>query len=235
LNIDKLAAENVSEVVSELPKAINQELMSNPDNFYKMAFEFQQIMMIYESAIKQIETKLDILNKENKVSGRRNPIETVKSRIKSPQSIASKLEKKKLPVSFDSMIDNLHDIAGVRVICPYISDIYTVRDILLKQPDITLLEEKDYIKAPKESGYRSLHLVIEIPVYLSESTHNVKVEIQLRTIAMDFWASLEHELHYKTNTKVPESVRRELFRVAETIAMTDREMEEIAIELQNLD
>ncbi|MBR1535427.1 MAG: GTP pyrophosphokinase family protein [Treponema sp.] len=209
--------------------------MSNPDNFYKMAFEFQQIMMIYESAIKQIETKLDILNKENKVSGRRNPIETVKSRIKSPQSIASKLEKKKLPVSFDSMIDNLHDIAGVRVICPYISDIYTVRDILLKQPDITLLEEKDYIKAPKESGYRSLHLVIEIPVYLSESTHNVKVEIQLRTIAMDFWASLEHELHYKTNTKVPESVRRELFRVAETIAMTDREMEEIAIELQNLD
>ncbi len=235
MNIDKLAAENVSEVVSELPKAINQELMSNPDNFYKMAFEFQQIMMIYESAIKQIETKLDILNKENKVSGRRNPIETVKSRIKSPQSIASKLEKKKLPVSFDSMIDNLHDIAGVRVICPYISDIYTVRDILLKQPDITLLEEKDYIKAPKESGYRSLHLVIEIPVYLSESTHNVKVEIQLRTIAMDFWASLEHELHYKTNTKVPESVRRELFRVAETIAMTDREMEEIAIELQNLD
>jgi putative GTP pyrophosphokinase len=107
--------------------------------------------------------------------------------------------------------------------------------MLLKQPDITLLEEKDYIKNPKESGYRSLHLVIEVPVYLSESTHNVKVEVQLRTIAMDFWACLEHELRYKTSTKVPESVRRELFRVAETIAMTDREMEEIAIELQNLD
>ncbi|WP_296850485.1 GTP pyrophosphokinase family protein [Treponema sp.] len=233
MNIDELAAESVSDI--ELPKAINQELMSNPDNFYKMAFEFQQIMMVYESAIKQIETKLDILNKENKVSGRRNPIETVKSRIKSPQSIASKLEKKKLPVTFDSMVENLHDIAGVRVICPYISDIYSVRDMLLKQPDITLLEEKDYIKNPKESGYRSLHLVIEVPVYLSESTHNVKVEIQLRTIAMDFWACLEHELHYKTNTAVPESIRRELFRVAETIAMTDREMEEIAIELQNLD
>ena len=234
MNIEELAAETVPEAI-ELPKVINQELMSNPDNFYKMAFEYQQIMMIYESAIKQIETKLDILNKENKVSGRRNPIETVKSRIKSPQSIASKLEKKNLPVTFDSMIENLHDIAGVRVICPYISDIYSVRDMLLKQPDITLLEEKDYIKNPKESGYRSLHLVIEIPVYLSESTHNVKVEIQLRTIAMDFWASLEHELHYKTNTRVPESVRRELFRVAETIAMTDREMEEIAIELQNMD
>ena len=233
MNIEKLAAESVTEI--ELPKVISNDLLSNPDNFYKMAFEFQQIMMVYESATKQIETKLDILNKENKVSGRRNPIETVKSRIKSPQSIASKLEKKKLPVTFDSMIENLHDIAGVRVICPYISDIYSVRDMLLKQPDITLLEEKDYIKNPKESGYRSLHLVIEVPVYLSESTHRVKVEVQLRTIAMDFWACLEHELHYKTNTKVPESVRRELFRVAETIAMTDREMEEIAIELQNLD
>ena len=233
MNIDELAAESVNDV--ELPEVISRELVSNPDNFYKMAFEFQQIMMIYESAIKQIETKLDILNKENKVSGRRNPIETVKSRIKSPQSIASKLEKKKLPVTFDSMVENLHDIAGVRVICPYISDIYSVRDMLLKQPDIQLLEEKDYIKHPKESGYRSLHLVIEVPVYLSESTHHVKVEVQLRTIAMDFWACLEHELHYKTNTNVPESVRRELFRVAVTIAMTDREMEEIAFELQNLD
>ena len=192
-------------------------------------------MMIYESATKQIETKLDILNKENKVAGRRNTIETIKSRIKSPQSIAAKLEKKHLPVTFESMTKNLNDIAGIRVICPYISDIYSVRDTLLKQPDLKLLEEKDYIQNPKESGYRSLHLVIEVPVYLSESTHNVRVEIQLRTIAMDFWACLEHELRYKTSAKVPESVRRELFRVAETIAMTDREMEEIAIELQNLD
>ena len=233
MNIDALAYEAVPD--RELPIAVKQDLLSSPDNFYKMAFEFQQIMMVYESAIKQIETKLDILNKENKVSGRRNPIETVKSRVKSPQSIAGKLEKRNLPVTFDSMVDNLHDIAGVRVICPYISDIYSVRDMLLKQPDITLLEEKDYIKNPKESGYRSLHLVIEVPVYLSQATHNVKVEIQLRTIAMDFWACLEHELHYKTTTNVPESIRRELFRVAETIAMTDREMEEIAIELQNMD
>jgi putative GTP pyrophosphokinase len=233
LNIDELASESVPD--GTMPKIINRELMNNPDNFYKMAFEFQQIMMVYESAIKQIETKLDILNKENKVSGRRNPIETVKSRVKSPQSIAGKLEKRHLPVTFDSMVQNLHDIAGVRVICPYISDIYSVRDMLLKQPDIKLLEEKDYIKNPKESGYRSLHLVIEVPVYLSETTHQVKVEVQLRTIAMDFWACLEHELHYKTTTNVPESIRRELFRVAETIAMTDREMEEIAIELQNMD
>ena len=233
MNIDELAYEAVPD--RELPIAVTKDLINNPDNFYKMAFEFQQIMMVYESAIKQIETKLDILNKENKVSGRRNPIETVKSRVKTPQSIAGKLEKRHLPVTFESMVENLHDIAGVRVICPYISDIYSVRDMLLKQPDITLLEEKDYIKNPKESGYRSLHLVIQVPVYLSTTTHHVKVEIQLRTIAMDFWACLEHELHYKTTTNVPESIRRELFRVAETIAMTDREMEEIAIELQNMD
>ena len=204
-------------------------------DFYKMAFQFQEIMMVYESAIKQIETKLEILNKEYKVTGRRNPIETVKSRIKSPESIAQKLSKKDLPVTFESMMKNLNDIAGVRVICPYISDIYTVRDMLLKQPDIKKIEEKDYIDKPKESGYRSLHIVVQTPVYLSHTEHYVNVEIQLRTIAMDFWASLEHELRYKTTSKVPESIRRELRHCAETIADTDREMEEIAIELQALD
>ena len=204
-------------------------------DFYKMAFQFQEIMMVYESAIKQIETKLEILNKEYKVTGRRNPIETVKSRIKSPESIAQKLSKKNLPVTFESMMKNLNDIAGVRVICPYISDIYTVRNMLLKQPDIKKIEEKDYIEKPKETGYRSLHIVVQTPVYLSHTEHYVNVEIQLRTIAMDFWASLEHELRYKTTSKVPESIRRELRHCAETIADTDREMEEIAIELQALD
>ncbi len=208
---------------------------ANQNDFYKVAFQYQKIMMLYESAIKQIETKLDILNKEKTVNRSRNPIETIKSRIKSPDSIAKKLEKRKEPITFESMINNLNDIAGVRVICPYISDIYNVRDMLLKQPDITLIKETDYIQNPKKSGYRSLHLVIEIPVYLSKTEHNVRVEIQLRTIAMDFWASLEHQLHYKNEADVPDSIRRELFRVAETIAMTDREMEEIALELQTLD
>lgn len=224
-----------SDIISETLPASMTNKLSVPGDFYKMAFQFQQIMMIYESAIKQIETKLDILNKESSVNRTRNPISTVKSRIKSPESIAKKLEKKGLPVNFDSMMGNLNDIAGVRVICPYISDIYSVRDMLLKQPDLTLIRQNDYIDKPKESGYRSLHLVMEIPVYLSKTEHNVRVEIQLRTIAMDFWASLEHQLHYKNSAEVPDSVRRELFRVAETIAMTDREMEEIAIELQALD
>ena len=217
-----------------LPPSLTNNAAVSGD-FYKMAFQFQQIMMIYESAIKQIETKLDILNKESSVNRTRNPISTVKSRLKSPESIAKKLEKKGYEVSFDSMMRNLNDIAGVRVICPYISDIYSVRDMLLKQPDLKLIQENDYIENPKESGYRSLHLVMEIPVYLSKTEHHVRVEIQLRTIAMDFWASLEHQLHYKNDAEVPDSIRRELFRVAETIAMTDREMEEIAIELQALD
>lgn len=223
-----------TEKENNLPKILPKEIAVD-DNFYKMAFKFQEIMMIYESASKQIETKLEILNKEYNVTGRRNPIETIKSRIKSPESIANKLIKKNLPVTFESMTENLYDIAGVRVISPYISDIYTVKDLLLKQPDINLIEEKDYIANPKESGYRSLHLVVEIPVFLSNAKHLVKVEIQLRTIAMDFWASLEHELRYKTSTKIPLSIRRELRKCSDTIAMTDREMEEIAIELQALD
>lgn len=217
-----------------VPAPVSAGLVDAND-FYKTAFQFQQIMMIYESAVKQIETKLEILNKEKKVNRQRNPIETIKSRIKSPESIAKKMEKRNLPITFDAMMNNINDIAGVRVICPYISDIYTVKDILLRQPDIKLLEEKDYIQNPKDSGYRSLHLVVEVPVYLSNTNYQVKVEIQLRTIAMDFWACLEHELHYKTTAVVPDSIRRELFRVAETIAMTDREMEEIAFELQQLD
>ena len=231
---DEILEETILDEASALPPSLINNLAVSGD-FYKMAFQFQQIMMIYESAIKQIETKLDILNKESSVNRTRNPINTVKSRLKSPESIAKKLEKKSLEVSFNSMMKNLNDIAGVRVICPYISDIYSVRDMLLKQPDLKLIKENDYIQNPKESGYRSLHLVMEIPVYLSKTEHNVRVEIQLRTIAMDFWASLEHPLHYKNDAEVPDSIRRELFRVAETIAMTDRGMEEIAIELQALD
>jgi putative GTP pyrophosphokinase len=218
---------------TSLPQIIGNNVQSAQD-FYKMAFEFQQIMMLYDSAAKQIVTKLEILNKEYRISGRRNPIETIKSRIKTADSIAAKLEKKGYPVTFDTMTKKLNDIAGVRVICPYISDIYTVRYILLKQPDIKLVQENDYIKKPKSSGYRSLHIVVETPVYLSESKHIIRVEIQLRTIAMDFWASLEHELHYKTTTQVPDRIRKKLFECAETIAATDREMEEIALELHSL-
>ena len=231
LSTDKIIITSKNTNINSFPKIINSE---KKEDFYKATLEFKEIMMIYESAIKMIETKLEVLNKEYKITGQRNPIDSVRSRIKTPVSIINKLEKRNLPITFSSMTENLCDIAGVRVICPYISDIYTTKDILLKQPDITLLNKKDYIQNPKESGYRSLHIVVGVPVYLSNTEHNVKVEIQLRTIAMDFWASLEHELRYKTKSSVSESIKRELFRCAETIAMTDRQMEQIAMELQTI-
>lgn len=196
--------------------------------------EYQQLMFLYESAIKQITTKFEILNQEYKMRGDRNPIETVKSRVKTPQSIAGKLKRQGFELSIKSIAENLNDVAGVRVICSYISDIYLVRDMLISQSDVRLISEKDYIKAPKANGYRSLHLVIEIPVYLTHNVHRVKAEIQIRTIAMDFWASLEHNIRYKAADDIPEGVVRELYECAELIAGTDRRMEEIASKLQQL-
>lgn len=199
-------------------------------NFAK---QYKQLMMVYESGIKQITTKLEILNKEYKVKGERNPIESVKSRLKSPESIAGKLERKGLDISIPSITENLNDIAGVRVICPYISDIYLVRDMLLAQADVRLISEKDYIENPKVNGYRSLHIVVEIPVYLSSSVYPIKVEIQIRTIAMDFWASLEHQIRYKTSENIPPGVEDELFECAQTIAQTDKKMEAIARKIRS--
>lgn len=190
--------------------------------------QFQQIMMLYESAVKQVAAKLEVLRREYEVCGRRSPIENIKTRIKSPQSIAEKLQRRGLDLSYASMVNDLDDIAGVRVICPYISDIYTVRDTLTSQGDIVLLKEKDYIRNPKPNGYRSLHLILEIPVYLSHHVQAVRVELQIRTIAMDFWASLEHELRYKSQADIPEILLQELQECAEVIAQTDRRMEEIA-------
>lgn len=210
----------------EISREEKQEIIS-------FAKQYQNMMMLYESGIKQITTKLDILNNEYKVKGERNPIETVKSRVKSPESIAGKLERKDLDLSIRTIMDNLNDVAGVRVICPYISDIYLVRDMLLAQADVTLIKEKDYIKNPKANGYRSLHIVVEIPVYLSSYVYPVKVEIQIRTIAMDFWASLEHQIRYKSEDRIPKGVEAELLECAKTIAETDRKMEELARIIRN--
>jgi putative GTP pyrophosphokinase len=189
-------------------------------------------MMIYDGAAKQITTKLEILNKEFNVRGKRSPIESIKSRIKSPESIALKLDRHGLPMSLENMTLSLNDIAGVRVICPYVADIYDVRDMFLSQADIRLIEEKDYIAEPKPSGYRSLHIVVETDVYLSECVCPVRVEIQLRTIAMDFWSSLEHKMRYKTEKDVPQSIRDELRQCADRIAQNDLDMQSIAQRLQ---
>jgi putative GTP pyrophosphokinase len=204
----------------------------NAEKIYDTALKFQQLMMIYDGAAKQITTKLEILNKEFNVRGKRSPIESIKSRIKSPESIALKLDRHGLPMSLETMTLSLNDVAGVRVICPYVADIYDVRDMFLSQADIRLIEEKDYIAEPKPSGYRSLHIVVETDVYLSECVCPVRVEIQLRTIAMDFWSSLEHKMRYKTEKDVPQSIRDELRQCADRIAQNDLDMQSIAQRLQ---
>lgn len=188
---------------------------------------FLSLMSLYQAAADEIVTKFQILDNEFSAKYRRNPIHTLKSRIKSPDSIIGKLNRKGLPISVEAIRNNLYDIAGVRVICQYIDDIYTLAGLLTSHDDIELLKTKDYIKNPKPNGYRSLHIVVNVPVFLSTGKDYAPVEIQIRTMAMDFWASLEHELHYKTSKNVEQELSDELYYCAETIADTDRRMQEI--------
>lgn len=180
---------------------------------------------LYLSATREIATKLENLNDEFKYTKDRNPIHLIKTRVKTPKSIMDKLLRRGLPLSVESARENLTDIAGIRVICSYIDDIYVIARLLVSQDDIELVRTTDYIKNPKPNGYRSLHLIVTVPVFLSDRTERVKTEIQIRTIAMDFWASLEHELAYKLTEGKPEAIARELKACADVIAETDRRMQ----------
>ena len=204
------------------------------EQLIESAMQLQQVMLLYEAGIREIKTKLDILSDESRISGKPNPIDSIKSRIKTPRSIIGKLKRRGYPISLQSMMENLNDIGGIRVICPFIEDIYTVADMLMRQDDLTLLEKKDYIRSPKPNGYRSLHLILEVPIFLSGATKPVRIELQLRTIAMDFWASLEHQLRYKSDIEVPPQISDDLKACADVIAATDEEMQRIAKELHVL-
>ena len=193
--------------------------------FAEFAHQFEELMMIYQCAIQEVTTKLDVLSHEMSVRRNRNPIETVKYRIKKPKSIAEKLHRNGLPITLEAVSTKLNDVAGVRVICSFIDDIYTVANMLTSQDDIRLLAVKDYIKNPKENGYRSYHMIIEIPVFFSDKKQYVKVEVQIRTIAMDFWASLEHQVKYKKDVPNPEEIQARLKKCADVIAATDNEMQ----------
>ena len=193
--------------------------------------EFMALQQLYDAGIKEVRTKLEILDDEFKIKHDHNPIHHMEYRLKSVNSILGKLEKRGLEVSLDSIVTNLTDIAGVRVICNYVSDVYKIADLLIKQSDIKLIAKKDYIKHPKENGYRSLHLVVEVPIFLAEKVQPTTVEIQIRTIAMDFWASLEHHLRYKADNEVPDGVRDELIECAKTIYNLDYKMQGIHEEL----
>lgn len=195
--------------------------------FQQMVDEFFTVQCRYQSAIREVQTKLEILDDEFQMKHKRNPIHHMQTRMKSIQSMMDKLRRRQEKVSISSAVENLTDIAGIRVICSYIEDIYTVADLLTGQDDVRLVRVRDYIKHPKDNGYRSLHLVIEIPVFLAEGRVMVPVEVQIRTIAMDFWASLEHSLRYKAEGEVTEDISQELQQIAEDIALLDQKMQRI--------
>lgn len=199
----------------------------NTSDILNSAIEFQQLLMLYDSGIKQITTKFEILEGEFASKHQRNPISSISSRIKEPMSILEKLERKGLAVTIENIV-SLYDIAGIRVTCPFISDVYHVVKMLLAQDDIELIKLKDYIKNPKESGYRSLHLIVNVAVYFSDQRRNIPVEIQVRTIAMDFWASLEHQLHYKKDYDMPKDICDELRSISDTIWENDKRMQNLA-------
>jgi len=189
--------------------------------------EYKELMMMYTCAMKTIKTKFDVLNTEFNVRYQRNPIKVIDTRLKSTASIMGKLERNGLRFSLENIETQLHDVAGVRVICSYLDDIYVIANALTAQNDVTLIVQKDYIKNPKPNGYRSMHLIVSIPVFFAEQIRHLKVEVQIRTIAMDFWASLEHQLRYKQETPNGAEIAVELTACAEVIARTDLRMLEI--------
>ena len=195
--------------------------------FFNQARQYKELIMMYNSAIKEVKTKLEVLNDELSIKNERNPIESISSRVKSITSIVDKLNRKGKEISVKEVYNTLNDVAGIRIICSFVDDIYQIANMLIRQDDIKLVEVKDYIQHPKPNGYRSLHLVIEVPIFLSNRKRYMKVEIQIRTMAMDFWASLEHELKYKHDIENENEISKELRECAEVISNTDMKMLEI--------
>ena len=195
---------------------------------------FQELMMRYNCAMLEIKTKLDVLNNEFSLENDRNPFEAINCRIKTPQSIVNKMRRKGIEITVENIEKNLNDVAGIRVICSFIDDIYVLCEKLCLQDDITVVEIKDYITKPKPNGYRSLHLILEIPIFLSKEKKPMRVEVQFRTIAMDFWASLEHKLKYKKNIGKAEEISAELKQCAEDINILDMKMQKIHNKIFNL-
>lgn len=212
----------------------NIKLDERQEKIFGSLQNYLEMCHVYRSAMNELGSKLENLDEEFHICHDRNPIHHMESRLKSPQSIINKLIKKDLPVSLDSARKNITDIAGIRVICYYIQDIYSLVSLLVARGDICLIGKADYIEEPKPSGYRSIHLDVSVPVYIGERTEHIPVEIQIRTIAMDFWASLEHQLRYKAPEQVPVSLRAQLKDCAQAIAEIDRKMEEIYSELKEL-
>lgn len=201
--------------------------MDAPQKLSEDIESWETMMFLYNSAIKEVGTKLEILNDEFQYVHQYNPIEYIKSRVKSPESICKKLKRYGKEVSIENMVSYVHDIAGIRIVCSFTSDIYRIADMIGRQNDLTVVSLKDYIRHPKESGYKSYHMLVTVPIFLSDRVVNTSVEIQIRTMAMDFWASLEHKMKYKKHIDKAESISNELFYCAELIAQLDGRMQQI--------
>ena len=214
------------------PTAIDTDIIpSDSEHVFAQEALYQEAMMRYHCAILEMRTKLEVLSKDMTVRYRRNPIEFIESRLKKPSSIARKLKKMGLEVTVDNMTQHLSDIAGIRVLCAYIDDIYEIA----RMADLIVIREQDYIKAPKDNGYRSYHLIVEIPVYFSDKVRPVRCEIQIRTIAMDFWATLDHDMQYKKQVEDSEAIMRELKECADVIHQTDEKMMRLRERIHRID
>lgn len=223
MTMSEYREDNISAIMGETNIFLPQTM-----DILDMERQYRQIMFLHEAAIEEVTARLNILKGEFQFSNDRNPISGISSRIKSKESIIYKLQKKGLPLTASALVNNVHDIAGVRVVCPFIADVYDVARMLVKQRDIEVIEVKDYIREPKENGYRSLHLIVTVMVEFAQSTKTVPVEIQIRTIAMDFWASTEHQLRYKKSKEFTIEAQNKLKHCADLMAQADREMQEIA-------
>lgn len=193
--------------------------------------ELKRFLMIYRFGLDEMKTKINILNDEFQYVHDYNPIDHIKSRIKSPESIMEKINRNNLDVSLNSIKENIRDIAGIRIICSFVSDIYMIAEMLEKQESLKIVEYKDYIKNPKSNGYQSLHLIIQVPISLTDRVEEVYVEVQIRTVGMEFWASLEHKIYYKYDKDVPEKLKDELKSAAIVVANLDKKMEILSREL----
>ena len=217
------------EIYSGENKSVEDIKKKLTDDFFERSKpimeKYSKLMAYYRCAMMEIETKFNVLNEEFSLQYDRNPISGMKSRLKSAVSIKKKLESRNLPITVESIESNLNDVAGIRVICSFPEDVYMLADALTKQDDIVLVQKKDYIKNPKPNGYRSLHLIVSVPIFLAHEKRAMKVEIQLRTIAMDFWASLEHQLRYKKDVVFTEQMAEELINCAELSAEHDMRMD----------
>lgn len=227
--IKRLNNDKSDEQLIKVEETAEEEFMlpQTTDNL-NMTAQYRQIMCFYQSGIDQLTVKLQILSNEFQVGYDRNPIKDISSRVKSPESIIEKMHRKNIPFTMSCMMNYVHDIAGIRVICPLISDVYYVGKMLANQSDIEVIETKDYITSPKKNGYRSLHLIVMVDVYFSDQKRRVPVEIQLRTIAMDFWASLEHQLRYKKDREFTGDMENELKTCAELMSDADVRMQKLA-------